>query len=110
MRLARLVIQWAKTCHPNHMNQKLTVFAKCNTPLEHDRPRPDRLEKGNPLRSTWNHYEHHGVSAGVWACEPGAWRIAFAPGKDEFFMCWKGAFKLRMPKGRPSNLARVMRG
>jgi uncharacterized cupin superfamily protein len=100
MRLARLVIQWAKTCHPNHMNQKLTVFAKCNTPLEHDRPRPGRLEKGNPLRSTWNHYEHHGVSAGVWACEPGAWRIAFAPGKDEFFHVLEGRIQITNAQGQ----------
>ena len=82
------------------MNQKLTVFAKCQTPLEHDRPRPDRLEKGNPLRSTWNHYENNGVSAGVWACETGAWRIAFAPGKDEFFHVLKGRIQITNAEGQ----------
>jgi uncharacterized cupin superfamily protein len=46
------------------------------------------------LRTTWNHYESEGVSAGVWACETGAWRIAFANGTDEFFHVLSGCIRI----------------
>lgn len=67
------------------MPKTVTSFAQSSAPAEFDRPRPDRLVSGNPLRTTWNHYENAGVSAGTWACEVGSWRIAFPEGKDEFF-------------------------
>ena len=35
---------------------KLTVFATQNPPPAYDRPRPDRLVAGNPLRTTWEHF------------------------------------------------------
>ena len=76
------------------MPKTLTAFAETMTPPEFDRPRPDRLAAGNPLRTTWNHYEEDGVSAGTWACETGAWRIAFAEGKDEFFHVLEGRIRI----------------
>ena len=76
------------------MHKTLTVFAESAAQAEFDRPRPDRLVTGNPLRTTWNHYEDAGVSAGTWACEPGAWRIAFADGKDEFFHVLEGRIRI----------------
>lgn len=81
------------------MSQELTVFAETHTPVAYDHPRPDRLVQGNPLRSTWNHYESDGVSCGVWACEPGAWRIEFAPGKDEFFHVLEGRLQITNAQG-----------
>ncbi len=62
----------------------------------YDRPRPDRLLQGNPRRTTWNHYTNGrgDVDAGIWACEPGAWAIAFAPGKDEFFSVISGRLRI----------------
>ena len=72
----------------------LTAFAHCATPPEIDYPRPDRLVSGNPTRTTWNHYEANGVSSGLWDCEPGAWRIAFATGKDEFFHVISGRLRI----------------
>lgn len=82
------------------MAVKLTHFPTSDTPAVFDHPRPDRLEEGNPLRTTWNHYEHQGVSAGVWACEPGAWRIAFAEGKDEFFHVLQGRLQIIDSQGQ----------
>ncbi|HJV27429.1 MAG TPA: cupin domain-containing protein [Aromatoleum sp.] len=76
------------------MTPSLTVFTGASTEPEFDRPRPDRLMTGNPLRTTWNHYDHAGVSAGTWACETGAWRIAFAEGKDEFFHVIEGRIRI----------------
>ena len=81
------------------MTKTLTVFKENNPPAEFDHPRPDRLVEGNPLRTTWNHFTHKGVDAGVWACEPGAWRIAFAPGKDEFFHVLQGQIQITNEEG-----------
>ena len=76
------------------MPKSLTVFTGASIAPAYDRPRPDRLVAGNPQRTTWNHYEHAGMSAGVWACEPGAWRIAFADNKDEFFHVLEGRIRI----------------
>jgi len=84
------------------MSQKLTVFTHAATDVVHDRPRPDRLISGNPLRATWNYYEQTGVSAGLWHCEPGAWRIAFDPDKEEFFHVISGRIRITDVEGQSS--------
>ena len=75
---------------------KLTVFAASSPAPTYDRPRPERLVAGNPLRTTWEHFlsSNGDLSAGVWACEPGAWDIAFAAGKDEFFCVIEGRIRI----------------
>jgi uncharacterized cupin superfamily protein len=84
-------------------SKKLTVFTGAATAVAYDRPRPDRLVAGNPLRSTWNHYAEAGVAAGRWFCEPGAWRIAFADGKDEFFHVISGRLRITDADGQVSD-------
>ncbi|MBI5335767.1 MAG: DUF861 domain-containing protein [Burkholderiales bacterium] len=71
-----------------------------------DRPRPDRLEAGNPRRETWALYESPvaagalaQISAGIWACEVGRWRIAFAPDKHEVFFVLQGRVRLHDAQG-----------
>lgn len=66
-----------------------------------DRPRPDRLQWGNPARETWTLYESaDGVmSAGIWACEVGCWRIVFAPNKHEYFFVIEGHVRLHDAQG-----------
>jgi uncharacterized cupin superfamily protein len=80
---------------------ELTVFSANSPAPIHDRPRPDRLLKGNPLRTTWEHFltANGDLSAGIWACEPGAWNIAFAPGKDEFFCIIEGRIRITSASG-----------
>ncbi|WP_374278677.1 cupin domain-containing protein [Azonexus sp.] len=75
---------------------KLTVFAAGSPTPAFDRPRPDRLVRGNPLRTTHEHFvaPQGDLCAGVWACEPGAWNIDFAPGKDEFFCVIEGRLRI----------------
>ena len=75
---------------------KLTAFATQNPPPAYDRPRPDRLVAGNPLRTTYEHFlsANGRLGAGVWHCEPGAWKIAFAPGKHEFFCVIEGRIRI----------------
>jgi uncharacterized protein len=81
------------------MNKALTVFAEATTSPELDHPRPDRRISGNPDRTTWNHYENAGVSAGLWECDLGAWRIAFADDKDEFFHVLSGRIRITDASG-----------
>lgn len=75
---------------------KLTDFSAAAPAPSYDRPRPDRLLRGNPLRTTHQYFAAPGGdrSAGIWACEPGAWKIAFAPGKDEFFCVIEGRLRI----------------
>ncbi|WP_028993950.1 cupin domain-containing protein [Azonexus hydrophilus] len=75
---------------------KLTVFARQSPAAAYDHPRPDRLVAGNPLRTTHEHFAapQGDLVAGIWACEPGAWRIAFAEGKDEFFCIIEGRIRI----------------
>lgn len=49
---------------------KLTVFAASSPAPTYDRPRPERLVAGNPLRTTWEHFlsTNGDLSAGVWQC------------------------------------------
>jgi uncharacterized cupin superfamily protein len=63
---------------------------------ELDRPRRDRLEAGDPQRRTWTLYEapQGDLSAGIWACEVGRWRIVFPEGKDEYFFVLEGVVRL----------------
>lgn len=83
---------------------QLTVFAAQQPQPVYDRPRPDRLVEGNPLRTTWEHFAAPGpgaaLAAGIWACEPGAWRIAFAPGKHEFFCVIAGRLRIADADGQ----------
>jgi uncharacterized cupin superfamily protein len=80
---------------------QLIVFSQQTPAPSHDRPRPDRLVKGNPLRATQEHFlaPAGDLSAGIWACEPGAWNIAFAPGKDEFFCIISGRVRITDSNG-----------
>lgn len=75
---------------------QLTVFAAQDPEPALDRPRPDRLIKGNPLRTTHEHFlaPSGDLCAGTWQCEPGAWQIAFADGKDEFFCIIDGRIRI----------------
>ncbi|WP_028454620.1 cupin domain-containing protein [Chitinilyticum litopenaei] len=69
----------------------------------HDEPRPDRLlSPHSPQRITWEHYQSsdHALSCGIWACEPGEWRIRFAPDKHEFFCVISGLVRLHDEAGQ----------
>ncbi|MDT9000352.1 cupin domain-containing protein [Paucibacter sp. APW11] len=66
-----------------------------------DQPRLDRRLQGAPQRQTWTEYEalHEGLSCGVWTCEPGSWRIVFAPRKHEYFYVIEGRLRLHDSSG-----------
>lgn len=81
---------------------ELIAFSQSTPTPSHDRPRPDRLVSGNPLRTTEEYFlaPAGDLSAGIWACEPGAWNIAFAPGKDEFFCVIEGRIRISDASGK----------
>ncbi len=72
-----------------------------STPGGVDFPRPDRLDLGNPRRETWSLYESADgqMTAGIWACEVGRWRIVFPADKDEYFFVLEGHVRLHDPQG-----------
>lgn len=78
----------------------LIVF-DADSPATVDFPRPDRLVRGNPRRLTQTcHASPDGlVSAGIWQCESGAWKIRFAEGKEEFFCVLEGRVRLHDENG-----------
>ena len=78
---------------PYAMNMPaITEFRHASPAPEYDHPREERRLEGNPKRTTWNHFTNASgeISAGIWACEKGSWRIAFAPDKDEYFYVLEG--------------------
>jgi uncharacterized cupin superfamily protein len=74
----------------------IIAFATQQTQPEYDHPRAERLLRGNPQRTTWNHYTNNSgeVFAGVWACEAGSWQIEMGPTEDEFFFVTQGRCRL----------------
>ena len=86
------------------MPGRVVAFAAGEAEPSYDRPRPDRLVAGNPLRATCEHFTAitGDMSAGTWSCEPGAWNIAFATGKDEFFCVIEGRIRIVDDAGIPT--------
>ncbi len=68
-----------------------------------DRPKPERLIRGNPLRETWNRVDEAlpagRVYCGVWRCEPGHWRIAMGPTERELFTVISGRCRVHDARG-----------
>lgn len=69
---------------------------------EIDHPLPGRREVGDPERRTWVLYESasEGLSAGIWECEPGRWRIEFGPHEHEYFIVLEGLCRVHDAEGR----------
>jgi hypothetical protein len=79
----------------------LVTFRGAPPEPEFDRPKPERLVRGNPQRTTWSwHSTPDGVlDCGIWQCEPGAWRIAFADDTDEYFCVIEGRIRITSEDG-----------
>jgi uncharacterized cupin superfamily protein len=86
---------------------KIVAFSQQSPAPAFDRPRPDRLVSGNPLRTTWSHYDSAAgeFSCGVWQCEPGSWNIQFAANKEEFFCVIEGRVRLHQSDGTMVEIA-----
>jgi uncharacterized cupin superfamily protein len=84
----------------------LIDFKQQQTQAEFDHPRTDRLIKGNPKRTTWNHFTNSTaeVFSGVWSSEVGSWRIEFGPTEDEFFFVVAGRVKVIGDDGQTADI------
>lgn len=69
-----------------------------------DQPRSDRRVSGAPWRKTWLQHEAGPMSAGVWECEVGRWRIQFAPNKQEYFFVLSGHVRLHGADGAVTDI------
>ena len=84
----------------------IQTFEQPATPPVVDQPRVERREVGAPERHTWTLYESaaDGVSAGIWHCEPGRWRIEFGPREHEYFFVLEGRARLHSTDGTVTDL------
>ena len=80
---------------------KIVRVSEQNLVPQQDRPNPQRLVEGNPLRHTWPLYDTADgqCAVGIWACEAGAWKIAFADNRHEFFAILDGRVRLSDEQG-----------
>lgn len=62
-----------------------------------DQPRAERRVIGAPWRKTWLLHEASPMSAGIWECEVGRWRIEFPPTEQEYFFVLSGRARLHGP-------------
>ena len=75
---------------------RITKFDPPTTPPEIDHPREERREIGAPERRTWMVYDSReaGMSAGIWECEVGRWRIQMDPNEHEYMIVLSGRARL----------------
>lgn len=83
------------------MRVPLISFSQPLAEPQFDRPSADRCPGPPPLRTTWSLYDvaEAGLDCGVWACEPGAWRIAFHGARHEYFHVLEGRIRITDVEG-----------
>jgi uncharacterized cupin superfamily protein len=81
--------------------KRITTFDQPASPPEIDYPREERRETGAPERRTWMIYESEraGMSAGIWECEVGRWRIQMDPNEHEYMIVLSGRARLHAQDG-----------
>ena len=69
-------------------------------------PDPARVLRGDPRQLSWNHHTDASgqFCAGVWQGEPGAWRVRYAIGEEEFCVLLEGEATLTGDDGRSVRL------
>lgn len=79
----------------------LITFDPLPPPVD-DQPAADRCLGAPPRRRTWSVYQGDGgaVDCGLWACQPGAWRIAFHDHRHEFFHVLEGRIRITEAGGQ----------
>lgn len=75
------------------------IEAGADMPPSLDQPRVERRVAGAPWRKTWLLHESGPMSAGIWECEVGRWRIEFPSTEQEYFFVLSGRARLHGPAG-----------
>ncbi|MCD5992112.1 cupin domain-containing protein [Pseudomonas sp. CDFA 602] len=79
-------------------------FSEASTAAEHYSPAPEKVFKGDPAQTLYNHYNSpcgH-MSAGVWIGEPGQWLVNYT--EHEYCEIVQGVSVLRDEQGNAKTL------
>lgn len=84
------IAAWAKGSRALTLAQQAGLMARMTTiekampqplnqtaPAEITRPAAGKLVSGDPVHSTWPHFEKNGLYCGIWQSTPGAWRVQY---------------------------------
>ncbi|MCF5581866.1 DUF861 domain-containing protein [Pseudomonas syringae] len=79
-------------------------FSEASTSAEHYRPAAEKVFKGDPAQTLYNHYKSPcgQMSAGVWNGEPGQWQVNYS--EHEYCEIVQGVSVLRDEQGNAKTL------
>ncbi|MBN6714754.1 cupin domain-containing protein [Pseudomonas capsici] len=84
--------------------ESIVDFSEAGTTAEHYRPPAEKLFKGDPQQTIYNHYNSPcgQMNAGVWEGTPGQWRVNYT--EHEYCEIVQGVSVLRDEAGRAKTL------
>ncbi len=84
--------------------QTIVDFSEAGTPAERYRPAPEKILKGDPQQTVYNHYNSpcEQFNAGVWEGEPGQWQVSYT--EHEYCEIVHGVSVLRDENGQAKTL------
>lgn len=84
--------------------KQIVDFSEATTAADHYRPAPEKILKGDPLQTVYNHYDSPcgQMSAGVWEGEPGQWTVSYT--EHEYCEIVQGVSVLRDETGGAKTL------
>lgn len=85
---------------------QISLYDGVNVTPSQDYPKPERLVNGNPLRTTWAHYENdaQGLYTGLWGSEIGSWRFSQPSNQTESFYLISGRIRLHDDRGQVTEI------
>ncbi|MEE4664685.1 cupin domain-containing protein [Pseudomonas alliivorans] len=84
--------------------ESIVDFSEASTAAEHYRPAPEKVFKGDPQQTVYNHYNSPcgQMNAGVWQGEIGQWQVNYT--EHEYCEIVQGVSVLRDDQGRAKTL------
>ncbi|WP_095108695.1 cupin domain-containing protein [Pseudomonas sp. Irchel 3E20] len=84
--------------------QEIVDFSQANTPAERYRPTEEKILKGDPQQTLYNHYNSPcgQMNAGVWEGDAGQWRVNYT--EHEYCEIIQGVSVLRDDDGNAKTL------
>ncbi|BCS41937.1 cupin domain-containing protein [Pseudomonas amygdali] len=84
--------------------ESIVDFSEASTAAEHYRPAPEKVFKGDPAQTLYNHYNSPcgQMSAGGWNGEPGQWQVNYS--EHEYCEIVQGVSVLRDEQGNAKTL------
>ena len=84
--------------------QEIGDFSQANTPAERYRPTEEKILKGDPQQTLYNHYNSPcgQMNAGVWERDAGQWRVNYT--EHEYCEIIQGVSVLRDDDGNAKTL------